>query len=196
MIKGIFICLGVFAGIVILGIAVIMVMPAKKQFKYPVNKDNFMLLDHSVEITTSPEKIWNFFNNIEENYKMWHPDDHILFKWKSGKPFEKGSTLYSEQYMSGEIARYNGVIEEAVPNKKIVIRFSFPVSIFSPKIEWIINEKEGHTIFTAITYMKMNKLYRTLLSRQIDKLIEDHDRHVAAEGENLKRILEAKETEE
>jgi hypothetical protein len=111
---------------------------------------------------------------------------------KTGNPLEKGSTLYSEQYMSGHIAKYKGFIEEAIPNKKIIIRFLFPISIISTKIDWIITEKDQHSVFTAITYMKMNKVFRTLFSKQIDRFIEDYDRHVAAEGENIKNILDGR----
>ncbi len=40
-----------------------------------------LILTDSIEIKTTPEKIWEFFSNLEKNYKAWHPKDHILFKW-------------------------------------------------------------------------------------------------------------------
>ena len=40
-----------------------------------------LLLSHSVDINTTPEKIWDFFKNLDKNYTTWHPKDHILFKW-------------------------------------------------------------------------------------------------------------------
>jgi hypothetical protein len=49
-----------------------------------------MTLVHEVNINASPKKIWDFLINIEKNYKAWHPDDHILFHWTKGAPFEKG----------------------------------------------------------------------------------------------------------
>jgi hypothetical protein len=30
-------------------------------------------LSHSIEIKTTPVKIWHFFKNIEQNYTIWHP---------------------------------------------------------------------------------------------------------------------------
>ncbi len=40
-----------------------------------------LILKHSIEIKTSPEKIWEYFSNLEQNYTSWHPKDHISFKW-------------------------------------------------------------------------------------------------------------------
>jgi hypothetical protein len=34
------------------------------------------------EINTTPEKIWDFFLNIEKSYKRWHPECHNHFHWK------------------------------------------------------------------------------------------------------------------
>ena len=32
------------------------------------------VLKHSIEIEAPPEKLWDFFHNIEKNYKIWHPE--------------------------------------------------------------------------------------------------------------------------
>jgi len=36
------------------------------------------VLADSVTIATTPDKIWDFFENLEKNYVGWHPDDHIV----------------------------------------------------------------------------------------------------------------------
>ncbi|MCK4256769.1 hypothetical protein KAX35_07765 [candidate division WOR-3 bacterium] len=38
-----------------------------------------MFLTHSVEIRTTPEKIFEFFFDLvdDESYRAWHPDDHV-----------------------------------------------------------------------------------------------------------------------
>jgi len=38
-----------------------------------------LLLKDSMEISTTPEKIWEFFANLDKNYRAWHPGDHVLF---------------------------------------------------------------------------------------------------------------------
>ena len=146
-------------------------------------------LSHSIEIKTSPEKIWNFFKNTE-NYTTWHPKDHIKFIWTEGKPLEVGSKFYSEQLVFGKVQKYKGLITEIIQNRKIVFTFKFPVSLISPRIEWRIEPKGSNTVFTAITYMRAGHLYKKLFKKGMKNLIKEHDRHVSEEGENLKIILE------
>ena len=151
-----------------------------------------LILKHSIEIKTSPEKIWEYFVNLEKNYTTWHPKDHILFKWTKGNPLEKGALCYAEQYVMGKVTKYNTICAEIILNKKIVFKFSFPISLITPKIEWIIESKGSNTVFTAITYMRMGNLLKVIFKKEMDKLIKAHDKHVGEEAENLKRILENK----
>jgi len=116
-------------------------------------------LSHSVEIKTSPEKIWNFLKN-PENYTIWHPKDHIKLIWTEG-------------------------------NRKVVFKFKFPVSLISPEIEWRIEPNGSNTVFTAISFLRAGNLYKKLFKKGMKKLIEEHNRHVSEEGENLKKILES-----
>ena len=146
-------------------------------------------LSHSIEIKTTPEKIWNFLKN-PENYTIWHPKDHIKIIWTEGKAFELGSKLYSEQLVFGKVQKYKGQIKEVIPNRKIVFTFRFPVSLISPEIEWRIEPKGSNTVFTAISYLRAGHLYKKLFKKGMKNLITEHNRHVSEEGENLKKILE------
>ena len=148
-----------------------------------------LILSHSIEIKTTPEKIWNFLKN-PENYTIWHPKDHIKLIWTEGNPFELGSKLYSEQLVFGKVQKYNGHIKEVIPNRKIVFTFKFPVSLISPEIEWRIEAKGSNTVFTAISYIRAGKFYKKLFKKGMKNLITEHYRHVGEEGENLKKILE------
>lgn len=149
-----------------------------------------LVIRDSIEIQTTPEKIWEFFVNLEQNYKAWHPEDHVSFNWSRGKPMEEGSAFYAEQYVMGKIKKYKGSCAEIVPNRKFVFKFSFPTSLVSPKAEWQIEPKGSYSVFTAITYMRWGRLFQRLFRKEMKKLIEAHHKHVGAEGENLKNILE------
>jgi len=92
-----------------------------------------LVLKDSIEIKTTPEKIWEFFINLEKNYKTWHPEDHVLFQWTKGKPMESGSNWYGEEVLGGDLKKLKGAIGEVVPNRKIVFKYSFPLSLVSPK---------------------------------------------------------------
>ena len=83
------------------------------------------------------------------------------------------------------------MISEIIPNRKIAFKFFYPVSLISPKIEWLIEPKDSNTVFTAITYMRAGHLYEKLFKKGMKNIIEAHDKHVAEEGENIKKILES-----
>lgn len=152
---------------------------------------NPLVLKSSIEIKTQPEKIWEFFSNLEQNYKLWHPEDHILFQWVKGPPMETGSHFYAEQYAMGNVTKYKGTIGESIPNRKIVFNLSFPLSILSPKFEWHIESKGEHAVFIDISYLNFATLLRIFNKKGFEKLLEAHDEHTGKERENLKKILES-----
>ncbi len=153
-----------------------------------------LILEDSIEIKTKPEKIWEFFTSLEKNYKVWHPDDHVLFKWTKGKPMERGSSFYGEEFMMGKIKKFKGTIDEVIPNRKIVFKYSFPLLLISPGFEWQIEPKGSNSVFTAISYIRCEKFMRKLLKyseyKGMETLIKAGKKHVKEEGENLKKILE------
>lgn len=152
-----------------------------------------LVLKDSIEIRTKPEIIWDFFTNLERNYKAWHPEDHILFKWIKGKPMESGSIWYGEEILKGKLKKLKGTIAEVIPNKKIVFKFSFPISILSPGFEWHVEPKNSGSVFTAIGYMRCFELFRSIAKNHVDTGIEAGKKHVKEEGENLKKLLEKKD---
>ena len=146
-------------------------------------------LSHSIEIKATPVKIWNFLKN-PDNYTIWHPQDHIKIIWIEGDPFKVGSKFYSEQLVFGKVQKYNGQIMEVIPNRKVVFKFKFPVSLISPDIKWLIEPKGTNTVFTAISYIRAGYLYKKLFKKGMNNLIKEHNRHVSEEGENLKKLME------
>jgi len=107
-----------------------------------------------------------------------------------GKPLEKGTTCYVEQYVMGKPTKYNATLVEIIPNRKIVFKWSYPVSLLSPKVEWLIEPKGNKTTFTAIIHMRAGHLFKKLFKKGMKNVIVTHDKHVLEEGENLKKILE------
>lgn len=150
-----------------------------------------MTLEDSIEIKTTPEKIWEFFANLEKNYKFWHPQDHILFRWTKGKPMESGSNWYAEEVIRGKVFKLKGTIGEVIPNRKIVFKYSFPISLIAPKFEWLIEPKGSNSIFTAISYLRAGDLFYKLSKEEMERKIGMHNKHVKEEGENLKKLLES-----
>lgn len=148
------------------------------------------IIEDSTEINTTPEKIWEFFTNLEKNYKSWHPEDHIVFKWLEGKPMETGTRCYGEEIMNGKVRKFKITIGTVIPNRKIIFHFTFPVTLVSPYFEWRIEPKGENSVFTAITIIRCERFYRALMGKKRwDELIAS-GKHMKEEGENLKKILE------
>jgi hypothetical protein len=150
-----------------------------------------LILSDSIEIDTTPEKIWDFFANLEKNYKAWHPQDHILFKWTKGKPMEPGSKWYGEEVVRGKVFRLKGTIGAVIPCRKIMFKYSFPVSLAAPGFEWSIDPNGTRSVFTARSFLRAGDLFYKLSRKEMEEKIDLHNRHVKEEGENLKKILES-----
>ena len=151
------------------------------------------VMEDSTEISTTPEKIWRFFSDLEKNYKAWHPEDHVLFKWVHGNPMETGSYYYGEEVMMGKVRKIKGVIGEVVPNRKIVFKCSFPIMLVSPYFEWRIEPRGSTSVFTAVTIVRCERFYRWVMGRKgWDAFVASGRKHVREEGENLKKLLEKK----
>ncbi len=147
-------------------------------------------LKDSIEIKTTPEDIWDFFVNLEKNYKSWHPEDHVVFKWTKGKPMELGSHFYAEEIMGGKLFKIKGFAYEVVPHRKIFFKYSFPFFFFFFCNGSLIETNGSSSVFTAISYIRAGNFFSKLFKKEMMKNIDIHEKHVREEGENLKAILE------
>jgi hypothetical protein len=148
-------------------------------------------LKDSIEIRTSPETIWEFFINLEKNYKSWHPEDHVIFKWTKGKPMELGSHFYAEEIMGGKVAKIRGFACEVIPNRKIIFKYYFPLSVLAPGNGSLIETNGSSSVFTAISYIRAGNLLSKLSRTEMERSIDIHKKHVREEGEHLRAILES-----
>ena len=149
-------------------------------------------LKESTEIKTTPEEIFNFFMHLDTNYKAWHPDDHVLFYWVEGSPWEVGSISYAEEYLHGKLHKLRTVVTEITPNQYIeyaptsrLLRYYFPKGTFS------IEPKGDTCLFTATVSMKVGWIVKTLFRGKLEYGLSSVRKHMKEEGENLKTILES-----
>jgi len=144
-----------------------------------------IVLEDTIEIKTTPEKIWEFWVDMDKNYKAWHPEDHILFRWTKGRAMEESSNIYAEETVGGKLLKGKVTCVDVVPNRKFALKLTFPKSLFV-KYEYLIESRGANTAFTAYTYLK----YPGFARKRIEAVIEVGKKHVKEEGENLKKILE------
>lgn len=146
-----------------------------------------IILKDTVEIETTPEKIWEFWVKMDNNYLDWHPESHISFQWIKGRPMEEGSTLYAEENVDGIVVKGKGTIVDVVKNRKFTLKPSFPRSLFC-NYKYLIEPRGEKTAFSAFTYLK----YPGFALKRILTELDSGKKHVREEGENLKRILEGR----
>jgi hypothetical protein len=154
-------------------------------------------LTDSIEIKTTPEKISRFLTSLvdDESYRAWHPEDHVSLRWIKGQPWQEGSVVHAEEYIHGKLHKLKFLVTKVVPNAEIEY---VPVSRFLrryfPGNAFYIEPKEGTCVFTATGTYRVGWLVRTFARKRLERGLSSVRKHMKEEGENLKRILEARNT--
>ena len=146
------------------------------------------ILKDSIEIHTAPEKVFAALIRVfssQEYFKKWHPD-HVKCRWIKGEPFEVGSILYVEEYLHGKLGKMKFLGTNLEMNRKIDYKLLFPTSIICPKGSFIIEPKEGSSLFTANLYFRFGRFFQKFAKSRVEAITK----HMKEEGENLKKILE------
>ena len=65
-------------------------------------------LKDSVEIKTTPEKIFDWFKNLDKHFTEWHPDHKKFVKVTGGT--DKGDIVYFEECVDGKWYKVKGKI--------------------------------------------------------------------------------------
>ena len=153
-----------------------------------------VFLTDTIEIRTTPEKIFDFLSNLvdDASYRAWHPDDHVDMRWTKGSPWQEGSVVYAEEYIDGELLKLTFVVTRVVPNREIEY---VPVSRFrrryAPKYIFSVEPKDTSSVFTATVHVRVPLLPRLLAEKKVEGGLSSVRKHMKEEGENLKKILES-----
>ncbi|MFX0198417.1 MAG: SRPBCC family protein [Candidatus Hodarchaeota archaeon] len=151
-------------------------------------------LKDSVEIRTTPEKVFDFFVHLvdDESYRAWHPDDHVALRWIKGQPWEEGSVVYAEEYVHGKLHKLKFLITKVVPNREIeFMPLSRLLRIYFPKNTFTIEPKGDTCVFTSTGCLRVGRIVKILAKNKLEAGLASVKKHMKEEGENLKRILES-----
>jgi uncharacterized protein YndB with AHSA1/START domain len=152
-----------------------------------------VILRHSIEIGTTPEKIFKFFHSLvdDASYRAWHTDDHVTMRWTKGSPWQEGSVVYAEEYIDGELQKLKFIVTRVVPDREIEY---VPVSRFrrkyAPKYTFSVEPGDASCVFTAAVHVRVPLLLRLLARKRVERGLSSVRKHMQEEGENLKKILE------
>jgi len=144
---------------------------------------------HEIEIAATPASVYAFFENIQENYTKWHPD-HIVFRWTRGDGLVEGAVAYSEQRIHGKVHGMPVRFTKVVPAKRVEFELTNPIArFFAPRYLWLFEETEGGCRFVAEGDVRLGGIVSRL--RHVQQALAAGRRHLAEEGENLKRLVES-----
>lgn len=151
------------------------------------------VLTDTIEIKTTPEKIFNFLTSIvdDDSYRAWHKDDHVRLRWLEGQPWTQGSVIYAEEYIHGKLHKLKFIITKIEANKRIVYSpVSRFVRKFFPRNEFIIEPQGASCLFIATGTYRIGWIGKTFFNAAIEKGLSSVKQHMKEEGENLKAMLE------
>lgn len=144
--------------------------------------------EDSIAIDAPPAAAFAFFENMEDNYRRWHPD-HIGFEWRQGRGLAVGNVFYFEETIAGKLQKKTTRITEVVPDRYFAFTMVNPVfRFFLPHLSFGFEPDGDGCIFRAeLRLHGIGPLGRRLNRREFDAV----ERHMAEEGRNLKTLLEA-----
>jgi uncharacterized protein YndB with AHSA1/START domain len=151
-------------------------------------------MSHSIEIDASPEEVFAFFVNLEENYTRWHPN-HNEFRWIKGEAMHEGSVAFADQMGRGKSQRQNVRIDRVEPNRRIEFSWTNPlVRFLLPRNVWVFEPANGGCRFTAESDVRLGWISSRMT--HVRKGLEEGRVHLKEEGENLKRLIEEERVRE
>lgn len=146
------------------------------------------VLTDSVEIIAPVEKVWEFFDHLDVNYKSWHEDSHVTCRWLKGRPHEEGSIAYFEEILDGKLSKIKAITIKVIKYRLVETKSPFPVSLIHTKGTYIFEPKGNSSVFTAINHFRIPSLF----NKKLLSLVDATEKHMKEEGENLKKIIESK----
>ena len=148
-------------------------------------------VEKSITIKTSPEKVTEFFLNLDkgDNYLNWHPKDHRKFEFIRVKPEIVDSTFRFVEFFGNQKIDLKCVITEYEEGRNFTFRSLSKIVKFGGR--FTMKSTENGIEVTQMIYVKM-PLIVEMIAKILGKYVSYNllSRHVEEEMENMKKILE------
>lgn len=146
-------------------------------------------LRDTIEIRTTPEKIFDFFIHFRDNFKAWHPD-HVRCWYLEDGPLGEGSVFYVQEYIHTKLLTLEFHVTRLVQYSRI--EYKIPPIV---RGTFAIERRDSSALFTAEIHFGteaplFGKLLDRILHMFMDRRLKALKQHMVEEGRNLKRILE------
>lgn len=148
-----------------------------------------MILKDEILIEAPPERIFEFFEHMGENYLAWHPD-HVTFRWTNGRGLQPGVAFYFEEYIGGKLFKKTVRFTEIEPGRYIEFEPAWwLMRLFMPRLSFEIQPQDEASLFIAQIAIRTGPIGAWVNRQEFNAVRQ----HMKEEGENLKKILEAKQ---
>ncbi len=102
-------------------------------------------LKDSIEIKTTPEKIFDWFRNLDKHFTEWHPNHKKFVKVTGG--MDEGDVIYFEEFVGGVWYKVKCKITKIEKSEN---GWRVDVKSLLAQISFIVEEKGDGCIFTHI----------------------------------------------
>ena len=82
-----------------------------------------MHLTDTVWIRATPERVFEFFENMDANYRGLHAG-HLLFGWEEGRGLREGAAFHVEEIIGGKPMQERASVTRVEPNRRIELAFT------------------------------------------------------------------------
>lgn len=146
-----------------------------------------MTLEDQTVIDAPPERIFDFFEHMDENYLAWHPD-HVAFRWTKGRGLHPGVEFAFEETVGGKLMDKTVRFTRIDPLRTIEFEPTWwLMRLIVPRFRFEIQPEDGGACrFIATIPIRTGPLGAWLNRREFDAVRQ----HMREEGQNLKRLLE------
>lgn len=147
-----------------------------------------MILSDQVTIDAAPERVFLFFEAMEDNYLRWHPD-HLVFRWLGERGVKPGNRFHFEERIAGKLLKKTVRFTRVEPGRHVEFTPQWwLMRAFLPRILFRMSPGGGGALVTQELHLRTGPLGAWLNRREFDAV----RRHMHEEGINMKRLLEGK----
>ena len=142
-----------------------------------------MKVQQSIDISTSPEKIWSF---------LVEPDKILLwcitfkkFEYTSEQHSGIGTTFYVEEKAGGPLMKLKFEVTEWVENERLAFKMTSGTSVKSYEQRWGVSATQSGSIFTFMEQIELPLGFiGKLIGRFIQRSSEAHVKQMLAKLKN------------